>query len=122
MTQFELLRDRGILVVTFHGPLEKATFEQLANEIYQLIASKGKLAGVMLCADTFPGWENFAAFVSHIRFVADHHRQIERVAVVSDSTLLKVLPHIASLFVQAKVRHFEPRERDQALAWLESGR
>ena len=80
MTHFELLRDRGILVVTAHAPLEKADFEQLAKEVDPFIASKGKLTGVMICAEAFPGWENFEAFVSHVKFVANHHRQIERVA------------------------------------------
>jgi len=108
--------------VTADGPLEKADFEQLANEVDPFIASNGKLAGVMICAEAFPGWENFEAFVSHMKFVADHHRQIERVAAVSDSTLLKIMPRIAGLFVQAEVRHFDLRDKDLALAWLEAPR
>jgi ABC-type sugar transport system substrate-binding protein len=122
MTHFELLRDRGILVVTAHDPLEKADFEQLAKEVDPFIASNGKLSGVMICAEAFPGWENFEAFVSHVKFVADHHRQIERVAAVSDSTLLKIMPRIAGLFVQAEVRHFDSQDKKLALAWLETTR
>jgi SpoIIAA-like len=122
MTHFELLRDRGILVVTAHDPLEKAYFEQLAKEVDPFIASNGKLSGVMICAEAFPGWENFEAFVSHVKFVADHHRQIERVAAVSDSTLLKIMPRIAGLFVQAEVRHFDSQDKKLALAWLETTR
>lgn len=48
MIHFELLRDRGILIVSPDGPLEKADFERLAKEVDPFIASKGNLTGVMI--------------------------------------------------------------------------
>lgn len=122
MIHFELLRDRGILVITPDGPLEKADFEQLAREVDPFIASKGKLARVMVCARSFPGWRSSGAFTSHLKFIADHHRKIERIAVMTDSAFLKIMPRVAELFVHPKVRHFGFEDRDRALAWLESGR
>jgi len=122
MTHAELLGDHGILVVTANSPLKKANFENFASEIAPLIASRGKLTGVMIRAQTFPGWENIDAFVSHLKFVAEHHRHIERVAVVSDSALLKIVPRIAGLFVQAKLRQFGSQDENLALAWLEAGK
>jgi len=122
MIHFELLRDRNILIITPDGPLEKADFEKLAREIDPFIAAKGKLAGVMVYARSFPGWESFGAFVAHLKFVADHHRQIERIAAVTDSRLLKIVPRIAGHFVQAEIRQFDFAEKDHALAWLETGR
>ena len=122
MIHFELLRDRGILLMTPDGALEKADFERLAKEVDPFIASKGKLAGLMICAKSFPGWDSFGGFVSHLKFVADHHRQIERIAAVTDSGFLKVMPRIAGHFVHAKIRHFDFEKKDQALAWLETGR
>ena len=122
MIHFELLRDRGILVITPDGPLERGDFERLASEIDPVIASKGKLAGLMVCAKSFPGWRSFDAFASHLKFIADHHRQIERIAAVSDIAFLKIMPRVAELFVHPKVRHFGFEEKDRALAWLETGR
>jgi hypothetical protein len=49
----------------------------------------------MIYTKSFPGWENFGAFVSHIKFVGGHHRKIERIAAVTDSGFLKVMPSIA---------------------------
>lgn len=121
MIHFELLRDRNILVITPDGPLEKADFERLAREIDPVIASKRKLAGVMVSAKSFPGWRSVDAFLSHLKFVADHQRQIERIAVVTDSAFLKIMPRIAGLFVRPAVRHFDSGEKDRALAWLETG-
>lgn len=122
MVHFELLRERNILIIAPDGPLEEADFERLASELDPFIASKGKLAGVMLYTRSFPGWRSFGAFVSHLKFVVDHHRQIERIAAVTDSGFLKIMPRIAGQFVQAKIKHFDFEEKDQALAWLEMGR
>jgi hypothetical protein len=122
MIHFELLRNRNVLVITPDGPLGKADFERLAKEVDPFIASKGKLTGVMIYAKSFPGWDSFGAFVSHLKFVADHHRQVERIAAVTDSGFLKIMPRIAEHFVQAKIKHFDFAEKDQALAWLETGR
>jgi hypothetical protein len=54
MIRCELLRDRNILLVTLDGPLEKADFERLSNAVDPLIASNGKLAGLMIEAQAFP--------------------------------------------------------------------
>ena len=117
MIKFELLRDRNILLITPCGPLEKEDFEQLAKEIDPFIAANGKLVGVMIHTESFPGWENFGALVSHLKFVADHHRQIERIAAVTDSGFLKIVPRIAGHLVRAQIKHFEYQEEDRALAW-----
>jgi hypothetical protein len=122
MIQFELLRDRNILILTPQGPLEKADFERVAREIDPIIASKGKLAGIMISIRSFPGWQNFEALTSHLKFIADHQRNIERIAVLTDSGFLKLMPQIAGMFVHPTLRHFDLEQRDQALAWLETGR
>jgi stage II sporulation SpoAA-like protein len=121
MIHFELLRDRNILIVTPQGPLEKADFERLASEIDPIIASQGKLAGIMISIQSFPGWQSFEALVSHLKFIANHQRNIDRIAVVTDSGFLKLMPHIAGLFVHPKLKHFDLAQKDQALAWLETG-
>jgi hypothetical protein len=72
--------------------------------------------------ESFPGWENFGALVAHLKFVADHHRQIERIAAVTNGGFLKIMPRIADHFVRAQIKHFEYKEKDRALAWLEAGK
>jgi hypothetical protein len=75
----------------------------------------------MIDAATFPGWEDFAALLSHLRFVRDHHRRIRRIAVVSDSALLSVAPKLVGHFVSAQLRTFEAADRSAALSWLATG-
>ena len=122
MIHFELLRNRGILVVTPQGPLEKMDFELVAQEVDPFITEKGKLNGLMIYARSFPGWTNFEALLSHLKFVGEHHRHIARVAAVTDSEFLTILPSIIAHFVRAEVKHFGFEEKERALAWLESGR
>jgi hypothetical protein len=121
MLTYQFLRSEGILVVTPKGPLTAKDFERLASEVDPFIDTSGHLRGLLIEAHAFPGWESFAGFLSHFRFVRDHHRQIARVAVVSDSGFLSVAPKVADHFVSAEVRHFREGERDAAMSWLREG-
>ena len=118
MVEYELLQADGILVIRPEGSLEASDFERIAREVDPYIEANGKLHGVMIDAKSFPGWKDFAAFVAHLRFVKDHHRRIEKIAAVSDSSFLSIAPSIASHFVQAEVRHFPHSQLEEALAWL----
>ena len=76
----------------------------------------------MICSGSFPGWEDLHALVSHIRFISNHHQAIRRVAFVTDSAVLTLLPRLASHFVAAEVRHFCHVDRESALDWLSGER
>jgi hypothetical protein len=121
MIQYELLRERGILILKPEGALRAEDFTALSRAVDPYIEQRGELQGVVVDAPSFPGWENFAALLSHLRFVRDHHRRIRRIAVVSDSVLLGVAPRIAGHFVSADVRTFDAANRAAALAWIEAG-
>ena len=118
MIQHELRRDTGILIITPQGPLEKKDFEMLAREVDPYIEEKGGLNGLMVQAKSFPGWRDFAALVSHFKFIKNHHQRIAKVAAVTDSGFLSILPSIAKHFVRADVRHFDYGDKETALKWL----
>src|SRR5512134_804984 len=121
MLTHELLKDEGILILRPQAALEAADFEALVKEVDPYIEAHGRLRGLLIEAESFPGWQDFAALLSHFRFIRDHHRFIARVAAVSDSPLLSFGPHIASHFVAAEVRHFNIADREQALDWVRQG-
>ncbi|MFI5460259.1 MAG: STAS/SEC14 domain-containing protein [Isosphaerales bacterium] len=108
----------GILILTPEAPLESADFERLAQEIDPYIEANGKLHGVMIDAESFPGWKDFAGLIAHLRFVRNHHQKVQKIAVVSDSSFLSFAPKFASHFVQAEVKHFSHSQREDALHWL----
>lgn len=118
MIDFELLTDNGVLVVKPSGPLSAADFEALAATVDPWIAKNGKLVGLLIDAPSFPGWDGFAGLLQHFRFVRDHHRNIERVAAVTDNAFLKIAPRIAEHFAYPEIRVFSVTERAEALRWL----
>ena len=118
MLGYELLRDEGILFIRPQGRIQAGDFDSVAKVVDPYFAEKGRLQGVMIEAQSFPGWDTFAALLSHLRFVRDHHRLVSKIAAVSDSAILTILPHVAKHFVKAEVRHFDAQDREAALAWL----
>jgi hypothetical protein len=118
MIHHKLLQAEGVLIITPEAPLEATDFEKVAQEIDPYIEANGKLHGVMIDAESFPGWKDFAALIAHMKFIKNHHQKIQKLAVVSDSSFLSFAPKIASHFVQAEVKHFSRSQREDALHWL----
>ena len=118
MVEHELLQAEGILILRPKDRLEAADFQNLAREIDPYIEANGKLQGILLEAESFPGWKDFAALLAHLKFVREHHRKIEKIAVVSDSNILSFAPKIATHFVQAEIRNFPKPQREEARRWL----
>ncbi|MCK5359817.1 MAG: STAS/SEC14 domain-containing protein [Gammaproteobacteria bacterium] len=118
MLKHDLLLDKGVLVLSPQGPLEQADFEALAKVVDPYIESHGTLHGLMIYTESFPGWDNFAGLVSHMKFVKDHQQHINKVAAVTDSGFLSILPGITDHFVKAEVRHFDFEDKEKAMEWL----
>lgn len=120
MIDFELLADSGVLVVKPSGPLSAADFEKQTAIVDPYIARNGRLVGLLIDAPSFPGWDGFAGFMQHFRFVRDHHRNIERVAAVTDNTFLKIAPRIAEHFAHPEGKGVSGKERAETLNWLKA--
>jgi hypothetical protein len=73
----------------------------------------------MIYTKSFPGWESFGALVSHLKFVADHHQKIERIAARQRIPKYRASP-ITSF--RRRLSTLASKNKDQALAWLETGR
>jgi len=119
MIEFELLRDAGVLIVAPKGALTVEDFRAISRTVDPYISENGKLTGLLLEASSFPGWDSLGALIEHMSFVRDHHRKIERVAVVTDGTILAIAPKIAEHFAHPEFKVFRREERDTALAWLQ---
>jgi hypothetical protein len=112
-----LVPETGVLVVEVRQALRAQDFDALAATADQWIDAHGDLAGIVIHARSFPGWENLGGLIRHIRFLRDHHRRVRRVALASDSKLADVAPKLAEHFVQAEVRRFGYDELDAAIGW-----
>ena len=121
MIQFELLRDKAILIVAPQGALEVGDFAKIAKVVDPYILEQGQLTGLLIEAQTFPGWDSFGALIEHLKFVRDHHRKIERIAAVTDSAFLQIAPRLAKHFAHPEIRVFASSDKPSAMSWLETG-
>ncbi|MBO0655817.1 STAS/SEC14 domain-containing protein [Streptomyces triculaminicus] len=111
------LTDSEVLVVEVEQPLRTQDFDALASTADNWLRTHAELAGVVIHAREFPGWENIGGLIRHVRFVRDHHRKVRRIALAADSKAATLVPQLANHFVQAEVRRFEYDELDEAIAW-----
>jgi len=118
MVEYSLDADKSTLVVRPKSALEAADFARLALAMDPHIEKTGSLAGLVIEAPAFPGWEGLGALAAHIRFVRDHHRRIRKVAVVTDSALGRVLERLAAPFVAARIRRFKAGGLEAARQWV----
>jgi hypothetical protein len=116
MIRSELLRDAGVLVVEPTAPLAADDFRKLSLTVDPDVREKGKLTGLLILAPSFPGWESFGALIEHIKFVVNHHRKIDRVAVATDNQILSLVPKIVEHFAHPQFKVFGGGERTRALA------
>lgn len=118
MLNYDLQLDKDVLVLNPDGPLEASDFQAVATQVDNYLVPGKTLRGVMIRADSFPGWKDFSALIAHMKFVRDHHRRIGKVAVVADGLAASMLPAIGNHFVHAEVRHFKPQDEAAAWSWL----
>lgn len=121
MLNYELRYDDEMLVLNPEGPLAAADFTALAGQVDAYLEGHRALRGVLIRAESFPGWKDFGALLAHLKFVKAHHQRIEKVAVVADGAFAAVMPQIANHFVHAQVEHFDFAREDAAWVWLRQG-
>ena len=118
MIEHALDTAQSILYVRPKSALEQGDFVELAKSVDPHIRETGDLAGLVIDAPTFPGWESLGAMAAHFRFVRDHQKHIKKIALVTDSALGNVAEHLASHFVSAEIRHFSAGEIEAAKQWI----
>jgi stage II sporulation SpoAA-like protein len=121
MLEHELDTAHSILYLRPKSALAADDFAALASTVDPHIEATGDLAGIVIEAPSFPGWEGLGAMAAHFRFVRDHHRRVKKIAVVTDSALGKVAEHLASHFVSAEIKRFPSGETEAAKQWILSG-
>jgi SpoIIAA-like len=121
MIEYNLDTAHSILLVHPTSALDKNDFNEMAKAVDPQIEATGDLAGLIINAPAFPGWDSFGTMVTHLRFVQDHHKRVKKVALVTDSHIGDVAERLASHFVAAKVRHFPGEQLEQARQWIING-
>lgn len=108
----------GCLLLEPSGELTEADIEALTQRFDARVEATGRAPNIVVHTKSFPGWTGFSALFDHLRFVREHHRQIEKVALVSDARILEIAPRIAGQLLWAEIRHFPADALAEALEWV----
>lgn len=120
MLDYSIMKPEGILVLKPNAPLTKEDFIGLSAAADAYLSDHAKLHGVLIHTKGFPGWENFGGFTAHMHFVREHHKKVERVAIVTDSQIADIAESLGKHFTSAELRHFPFVEDMKALDWLKT--
>lgn len=118
MLSVRLDEENDIAILEPDGALSEDDFRLAAKEIDPQIERKGKLNGIIIHTESFPGWDSFAALISHFEFVKEHHKKISRVALCTDSVIGIFAETIAKHFISAEIKLFSYDEFDKAKDWI----
>lgn len=118
MLNIDIDEEHGIATFTPDEKLSEQDFASAAHIIDPYIEEFGELRGLIIATCSFPGWESFAALLSHLSFVRDHHQKIAFIAFVTDSPIGNLAEHAANHFVSAQIRAFSYSELDSAKEWI----
>lgn len=119
MLSIDLDETNGIVVLRPDGALSEDDFKSAASILDGYIEKAGKLNGIIIQVESFPGWDSFAGFTAHMKFVKEHHKEVSCVALVTDSALGDFAEYIVSHFVSAEIKHFSYDALDDAIQWIE---
>jgi len=114
----ELDEATGIVILSPDGTLSESDFTAAGRVIDPFIDKSGKLNGLIISTETFPGWDSFAALTKHFQFVKDHHKKVSRVALVTDSFLGDFGEKIVEHFVSAEIKSFPFSQLSDAKDWI----
>ena len=118
MIKHEFLKNDGNLIIEHVSSLQETDFDMLSTLFDTYIQEKGKLNGLVIHTESFPGWQVFASMLAHIKFVKDHHAFINKVAALAEEGIIAILPSTADHFVKADVKHFGADDLEGALDWI----
>ena len=118
MLNIEIDQQNDIAILSPDEKLSQEDFNNAANIIDPYLERVGRLNGLIIATRSFPGWASFAALVSHLSFVKDHHKKIAFIAFVTDSPIGNLAEHVASHFVSAQIKAFSFSDLDLAKKWI----
>lgn len=107
--------EEGVVVAELREPLRREDVDQIASEVEDWLAAHPGLPGLVLHAPAFPGWEDLAGLLSHLRFVAGHQSHIERVALVLPGPGVERAAGVVGSVLHPEIRRFD--DLDAAVRW-----
>jgi len=118
MIEFLPQNGNNLVALNFSGKLEHEDFERLTPVLDEQIKASGGSVRLFLDLRDFDGWEDLHAMWDHFVLVKNHHKFVERIAIVGDEEWERRIAQLADRFALAEVGFYAPERHDAALLWL----
>jgi hypothetical protein len=112
----ELTTATRTLSVKVSGKLSADDYHTLEPEVDNLISSVGKIRILFVMHD-FHGWDAGAVW-EDIKFATRHCRDIEKIAMVGETTWEKWMAAICKPFTMSSIKYFDAGDEAAAHTWL----
>jgi len=107
-----------VAVLEVDGPFSERDFRSAATKVDLTVSEVGKLNGIVIRANTFPGWESVAAVISHLQSMKDQQQKVPRVALVTATIAAHLAEIFSTHFVNAETRIFPYHDVEKAKRWI----
>lgn len=108
--------DHKLLEVRASGKLTREDYEDFEPAVDKLISASGKIKILFVMAN-FHGWE-LGAVWEDIKFATKHCHDIEKIAMVGETTWEKWMSTICKPFTMSSIKYFDVFDEQDARAWL----
>lgn len=118
MLNVKLNETEGVAILEPDGKLSENDFKSASAIIDPYIETSGKLNGIIIYVSTFPGWQSFAALITHLKFIKEHHKKVAHVAFVTNSPIGAFAEHVANHFINAEIKNLFYGELEDSVRWI----
>ena len=108
----------AIAILEADGPLTKSDFKESTSTFRAYVGEKGKLKGVAVYTEKFPGWGSLSDIPFHFKFAFEHRQKAEKVALVTNSPLAVLVKMFGPFLFGTKAKVFKYDQLAVAKDWL----
>jgi hypothetical protein len=108
--------DGKLLVIRITGKLHKSDYAHFVPMVEKAVRENGKVR-MLLQLHHFHGWDACALW-EDVKFDVKHFKDIERLAIVGETTWEKLMAAFCKPFTTATIRYFPSEQAAEAREWV----
>ncbi|UTW44834.1 STAS/SEC14 domain-containing protein [bacterium SCSIO 12696] len=119
MISCSLFEDIDVCLLELGEHISEKNMLEARDQINEYLGSHPNLSGLVIHAEFFPWWSEFAELVGLLSFNGNRHQTLVRVALCSDVGVEGILPQISEHFFAAEVKAYKEDQVSEALHWAQ---
>ena len=119
MISCSLFEDIGVCLLELGEHISEKNMQDARDQINEYLDSHPDLSGLVVHAEFFPWWAEFAGHIKQLEFSGNRHQTLVRVAICSDVDVEDLLPTVREHFFAAEVKSFKEDQVSEAIHWAQ---